>query len=122
MRDYERSKECGLIVPDRWEKGTPHHPMSRRLMSFLEEHDLKDYDNCFDWETGGDGDNGETLMYQMDAFFELLDKEMSHTEDHVDHLGFDGKLSYLSHEEKEKVAEMAKLARRQRGARQHGKH
>lgn len=80
MRDYERAKGLGLIVPDRWEKGTPHHPTSHRLMRFLKEHDLKDYDNCFDWEIGGDGDNGETLMYQMDAFFELLDKEASHGE------------------------------------------
>jgi hypothetical protein len=41
---------------------------------------MKDYDfnNCdmyFDWKTGGDGDNGETLMYQLDAFFEMLDKK-----------------------------------------------
>jgi len=27
------------------------------------------------WKVGGDGDIGEELMYQMDAFFELLDKE-----------------------------------------------
>jgi hypothetical protein len=33
---------------------------------------LYDY---FCWKTGGDGDNGETLMYQMDAFFELFDLE-----------------------------------------------
>lgn len=49
--------------------------MSKRLMDFLSEHDLKDYGMCFDWKKGGDGDNGETLMYQMDAFFEMLDKE-----------------------------------------------
>jgi hypothetical protein len=43
-------------------------------MEFLQEHDAEDYDMAFDWKTGGDGDNGETLMYQMDAFFEMLDK------------------------------------------------
>lgn len=47
--------------------------MSVRLMKFLEEHDLKDYGDYFGWNVGGDGDNGETLMYQMDAFFEMLD-------------------------------------------------
>jgi hypothetical protein len=28
-----------------------------------------------DWKTGGDGDNGEELMYHLDAFFEMLDKK-----------------------------------------------
>ena len=29
----------------------------------------------FYWKQGGDGDNGEALMYELDAFFELLDIE-----------------------------------------------
>lgn len=37
------------------------------------EHDFNDYDDHFCWKKGGDGDNWETLMYQMDAFFELMD-------------------------------------------------
>lgn len=73
--DYENAKELGLTSVNRWSDGTPHHPMSKRLMGFLAEHDLKDYDDYFDWSVGGDGDNGETLMYQMDAFFESLDKK-----------------------------------------------
>jgi hypothetical protein len=50
--------------------------MSERLARFLAEHDLRDYGDYFCWKTGGggDGDNGETLMYQMDAFFEMLDR------------------------------------------------
>ena len=62
-----------LTTKNRWEEGMPHHPMSERLMSFLEEHDFNDYDDYFCWKIGGDGDNGESLMYEMDAFFELLD-------------------------------------------------
>ena len=48
--------------------------MSSRIMSFLKDHDINDYNDYFYWKQGGDGDNGETLMYEMDAFFEMLDK------------------------------------------------
>lgn len=73
MNDYEKAKELGLTSKDRWGGGIPHHPMSLRLMKFLDDHDFKDYGDYFCWKVGGDGDNGETLMYQMDAFFELQD-------------------------------------------------
>lgn len=72
--DYENAEKLGLTQKDRWSEGTPHHPQSKRLMDFLSKHDFKDFGDYFDWRTGGDGDNGETLMYQMDAFFELMDK------------------------------------------------
>lgn len=47
--------------------------MSERIMAFIQDHDYKDYGDSFRWKKGGDGDNGETLMFQMDAFFEMLD-------------------------------------------------
>lgn len=72
--DYNKAVELGLTNLNRWEEGTDHHPMSMRLMMFLEEHDFNDYSDYFCWKSGGDGDNGETLMYEMDAFFEMLDK------------------------------------------------
>ena len=71
--DYEIAKNLNLTNIDRWEKGIPHHPKSEQLMAFLKEHDFKDNEDYFDWKVGGDGDNGETLMYQMDAFFEMID-------------------------------------------------
>lgn len=74
MDDYEKAKELGLTSGDRWSEGKTHHPMSERLVRFLAKHDLNDYGDCFQWSVGGDGDNGETLMYQMDAFFEMLDR------------------------------------------------
>lgn len=49
--------------------------MSERIVRFLVEHDFHDYGDYFCWKFGGDGDNGETLVYQLDAFFESLDKE-----------------------------------------------
>lgn len=73
--DYEKAKQLGLTNLNRWEDGIEHHPMSRRLIEFLSEHDMLDYDDYFCWKYGGDGDNGESLMYQMDAFFEMLEKE-----------------------------------------------
>jgi hypothetical protein len=72
-KDYKKATELGLTSRDRWEEGADHHPMSERLMRFLSDHDHHDYQGYFDWEMGGDGDNGETLAFQMDAFFELLE-------------------------------------------------
>ena len=69
--DYELAKEKGLTSKKRWEDGIPHHPRSSELMSFLEDHDIHDYNDYFCWKVGGDGDNGESLMYEMDAFFEM---------------------------------------------------
>ena len=73
-KDYQKADELGLTELDRWGKGIDHHPMSERLVRFLQDHDHHDYNDYFDWRVGGDGDNGETLMFQMDAFFEMLDK------------------------------------------------
>lgn len=72
MSDYEKAKQMGVTDLNRWEEGIEHHPMSLRLMQFLSTHDFNDYNDYFCWKMGGDGDNGESLMYQMDAFFEML--------------------------------------------------
>lgn len=77
--DYEVAKELGLTQIDRWGEGVDHHPMSIRLMKFLYEHDFADYSDTFAFKIGGDGDNGETLMYEMDAFFELIEVKSSVT-------------------------------------------
>lgn len=63
------------LTQDRWSEGIDHHPMSQALMTFLREHDYKNYGDYFDWKMGGDGDNGEALMFEMDPFFEWLDKQ-----------------------------------------------
>ena len=71
--DYAKAAELGLTNLDRWENCIEHHPTSQRIMEFLKEHDFKDYGDYFCWKSGGDGDNGESLMYELDAFFEMLD-------------------------------------------------
>lgn len=73
VEEYEMAKKLGLTNINRWEKGMEHHWKSDLLMNFLREHDFNDYSDYFCWKVGGDGDNGETLMYQTDAFFEMLD-------------------------------------------------
>ena len=73
MKDYNKAKGLGLTDKDRWEDGIEHHPMSDRIVRFMATHDFKDYNDSMCIKVGGDGDNGEQLMYLMDAFFEMLD-------------------------------------------------
>lgn len=81
MSDYEKVdklEKAGKLpkgVVARWENGVDHHPKSERLMRFLMDYDFSNDDDFFCWKKGGDGDNGEQLMYQLDAFFEMLDKK-----------------------------------------------
>ena len=71
---YKRAEDNNLTKLDRWGDGIDHHPKSLELMEFRAAHDFNDYDDYFCWKVGGDGDNGESLMYEMDAFFEMIDK------------------------------------------------
>lgn len=57
-------------ISKRWRDGMPHHPKSVEIMSRLMEIDFELCDDHFCWKVGGDGDNGETLMYQLDIIFE----------------------------------------------------
>jgi len=57
----------------RWENGINHHPKSLDLMKHISELDFVNGD-YFCFKMGGDGDNGESLMYLMDMYFELQDK------------------------------------------------
>jgi len=70
--DYEKATALGITKIDRCEKGIDHHPMSLRMMKFIATHDMNDYNDYFCWKIGGDGDNGEIMLYQMDAFFEMM--------------------------------------------------
>lgn len=72
--DYEMARKKGFTCTDGDRELIPsHHYNSIRLMEFLKQHDFSDYDDYFGWKTGGDGDNGEVLMSQLDAFFSLVD-------------------------------------------------
>ena len=65
-----------IIDPgERWEKGVEHHPKSLELFAHIAKVDFECCGDYFCWKSGGDGDNGETLMYEMDSFFEMQGEE-----------------------------------------------
>lgn len=61
-------------VNRRWRQGISHHPESIALFKKLADIDWKYGDDYFCWKSGGDGDNGETLMFEMDIMFEQEDE------------------------------------------------
>ena len=71
--DYGEARKLGLTAVDRWAEGREHHPKTKRLFAFIARHDAHDFGDYFFWKMGGDGDNGETLMFEMDTYFEFLD-------------------------------------------------
>ena len=73
MAIYRRAENSNLTKLDRWGEGMDHHPKSQELMEFIAFHDFIDNEDGFCWKIGGDGDNGESLMYEMDAYFEQRD-------------------------------------------------
>ena len=70
---YERIVQSGvnLDINDRWEKGIEHHEKSEELARLIDAVDMLCLDNCFYLKFGGDGDNGEFLLYILDIVFEL---------------------------------------------------
>ncbi|KJS85010.1 MAG: hypothetical protein JM58_09600 [Peptococcaceae bacterium BICA1-8] len=56
-------------VNKRWEEGIEHDPRSVEIFKFIAEYDFKFCDDYFCWKSGGDGDNGEALMYMLDEYF-----------------------------------------------------
>jgi hypothetical protein len=62
-------------ITKRWEQGVPHHPKSIALFKRLAEIDFQHCADYFCWKSGGDGDNGETLMYELDILFEERDSQ-----------------------------------------------
>jgi len=57
----------------RWEKGTEHHPRSRALYRRIEDMDFALNSDSLCLKSGGDGDNGESLMFLLDTIFEAED-------------------------------------------------
>ena len=62
-------------ITKRWEQGMPHHPKSEELMESIADIDSKYGGDHFCWKWGGDGDNGENLMYLLDIHFEQQDQK-----------------------------------------------
>jgi hypothetical protein len=60
-------------VNKRWEQGTPHHPESIKIAEALRKIDWASTSPILDLEFGGDGDNGEALLFMLDIYFECRD-------------------------------------------------
>jgi len=67
-------KKKELSINERWEQGKAHDPRSEALYKSIAEIDYEMADDSFGFKSGGDGDNGETLMYLLDIHFERKDK------------------------------------------------
>ena len=65
--------EIETNITTRWEKGMDHHPKSIEIFKAIKDNDLKYGNDYFCWKSGGDGDNGEHLMYLLDIYFEQQD-------------------------------------------------
>lgn len=61
-------------VNKRWEQGIEHHPEAVRIYELLKDSDWAFGNDYFCWKSGGDGDNGETLMYALSVMIELRAK------------------------------------------------
>ena len=64
-----------MNVERRWEQGLPHDKRSEEIFRSIQNIDRGENGNWMDLESGGDGDNGEHLMYLMDIHFEMQDLE-----------------------------------------------
>ena len=63
------------IETKRWEKGIDHDPRSIALGDIIGDINYDLFDDSLYLKFGGDGDNGEELLYALDVYFELVDKK-----------------------------------------------
>ncbi len=54
---------------ERYERGIPHDPRSIELYRSIAKIDFEEGSDYFCFKSGGDGDNGEHLMYLLDTHF-----------------------------------------------------
>jgi hypothetical protein len=62
-----------LTITERWEQGVPHDSRSKAIYTGIAKIDFEECSDSFCFKSGGDGDNGETLMYLLDVYFERED-------------------------------------------------
>jgi hypothetical protein len=62
-------------INERWEQRIEHDERSVAIYKGIAKIDFEECSDSFGFKSGGDGDNGETLMYLLDVYFEDLDKK-----------------------------------------------
>ena len=57
-------------TPDeRWEQGIDHDPRSEKIFHGIAKIDWEKNNDLMCFKHGGDGDNGESLMFLLDCYF-----------------------------------------------------
>lgn len=69
-------------VYDRWEQGIPHDSRSEEIAKAVAEIDYQQGGDSLCLKFGGDGDNGEQLLYALDVYFERKDSAHSAGDKH----------------------------------------
>jgi len=68
---------------ERWKQGVDHDPRSEEIIRALSDLDWQFYNGVFDIKVGGDGDDGENMMYLLDYWFANKDiKQCESAEGH----------------------------------------
>lgn len=62
-------------LQERMDDCDEHDPRSIKMYEFISELDFNEAGDAFGFKSGGDGDNGEHLMYLMDCYYEQHDEE-----------------------------------------------
>jgi hypothetical protein len=62
-------------ITKRWENGIEHHPKSVQLAKEIATIDWLYGNDSLCFKFGGDGDNGEHLIYLLDILFDFQDKQ-----------------------------------------------
>ena len=75
QKKYKKVAGVDYDINRRWEKGTEHHPRAVELADKLGELDYLFQNDSLCLKFGGDGDNGEALLYILDIAFEEQDKK-----------------------------------------------
>lgn len=70
----EKAPTVTIAPEERWAQGVPHDERSRELYDFIAAYDWAHCEDFFSFSSGGDGDNGEQLMYLMDEYFAMKDQ------------------------------------------------
>ena len=73
-------------ITKRWEDGVEHDPRSYKLYKRISDLDFHVGSDSFGFKSGGNGDNGEHLMYLLDILFEEDDVKAKAQAEHLDKL------------------------------------
>lgn len=69
-------------LDERYESGIEHDPRSEAMYKFIADLDYEEGGDSLGLKSGGDGDNGEQLLYLFDCWFAKQDQTMKDADQH----------------------------------------